>query len=99
VFEAEDAARIWKACTAFSCQAVLASAARKARSPRRHSREPAKVPYFGICFGMQMAVLEAARNLAGIKDATSTEFGPKEPVVGLMTEWMRGNEQGDAGGR
>ncbi|MBT6291060.1 MAG: CTP synthase, partial [Rhodospirillaceae bacterium] len=46
------------------------------------------VPYFGICFGMQMAVVEAARNLAGIKGAGSTEFGPCDaPVVGLMTEW------------
>ncbi|KPF71868.1 CTP synthase [Bosea sp. AAP35] len=52
-----------------------------------------KVPYFGICFGMQMAVIEAARSLAGIADANSSEFGPTtEPVVGLMTEWMRGNE-------
>jgi CTP synthase len=52
-----------------------------------------QVPYFGICFGMQMAVIEAARSLAGITDANSTEFGPTEqPVVGLMTEWMRGNE-------
>jgi CTP synthase len=63
------------------------------------------VPYFGICFGMQMACVEAARNLAGIKGASSTEFGEtKEPVVGLMTEWMRGNEletrakSGDLGG-
>jgi len=52
------------------------------------------VPYFGICFGMQMAVVEAARNLAGIKGASSTEFGPtKEPIVGLMTEWVKGNER------
>jgi CTP synthase len=52
-----------------------------------------KVPYFGICFGMQMAVIEAARSLADIPLANSTEFGPTaEPVVGLMTEWMRGNE-------
>ena len=52
-----------------------------------------KVPYFGICFGMQMAVIEAARSLAGIADANSTEFGPTaQPVVGLMTEWMKGNE-------
>ena len=52
------------------------------------------VPYFGICFGMQMAVVEAARNLAGIKEASSTEFGPtKEPIVGLMTEWVKGNEK------
>ncbi len=63
------------------------------------------VPYFGICFGMQMACLEAARNLAGITSASSTEFGPAdEPVVGMMTEWMRGNELekrrqgGDLGG-
>jgi CTP synthase len=53
-----------------------------------------RVPYFGICFGMQMAVVEAARNLVGIEAANSTEFGPTpEPVVGLMTEWLRGNAQ------
>jgi CTP synthase len=52
-----------------------------------------KVPYFGICFGMQMAVIEAARNLCGIEKANSTEFvATPEPVVGLMTEWMKGNE-------
>jgi CTP synthase len=52
-----------------------------------------RVPYFGICFGMQMAVIEATRNLAGVPAANSTEFGPtEEPVVGLLTEWLRGNE-------
>ena len=52
-----------------------------------------KLPYFGICFGMQMAVIEVARNLAGLPEAGSTEFGPcKEPVVGLLTEWMRGTK-------
>ena len=63
------------------------------------------VPYFGICFGMQMAVIEAARSLAGVEKASSTEFGPTaEPVVGLMTEWLKGNQleqrlaQGDLGG-
>lgn len=51
------------------------------------------IPFLGICFGMQMAVVEAARNLAGLADANSTEFGPTEvPLVGLMTEWTRGNE-------
>lgn len=51
------------------------------------------IPFMGICFGMQMAVIECARNLAGIADASSTEFGPTEqPLVGLMTEWARGNE-------
>ncbi|TVR08998.1 MAG: CTP synthase [Salinarimonadaceae bacterium] len=70
----------------------------------RYARER-KIPYFGICFGMQMAVIEAARSLAGVENASSTEFGPTdEPVVGLMTEWLRGNElekraaQGDLGG-
>jgi CTP synthase len=70
----------------------------------RFARER-KVPYFGICFGMQMAVIEAARALAGVSGANSTEFGPcAEPIVGLMTEWMRGNELetrregGDLGG-
>jgi CTP synthase len=64
-----------------------------------------QVPYFGICFGMQMAVIEAARNLCGIAEANSTEFAPTpEPVVGLMTEWLKGNElqkraaTGDLGG-
>jgi len=63
------------------------------------------VPYFGICFGMQMAVIEAARNLCGIAEANSTEFAPtSEPVVGLMTEWLKGNDLekrragGDLGG-
>jgi CTP synthase len=70
----------------------------------RFARER-RVPFFGICFGMQMAVIEAMRNLAGIEGASSTEFGPCEhPVVGLLTEWTRGNaierrdEGGDLGG-
>ncbi|MGI4951465.1 MAG: CTP synthase [Janthinobacterium lividum] len=58
----------------------------------RFARER-KVPFFGICFGMQMAVIECARNMAGMPDASSTEFGPCEtPVVGLLTEWARGNQ-------
>ncbi|SFK27998.1 CTP synthase [Methylocapsa palsarum] len=70
----------------------------------RFARER-RVPYFGICFGMQMAVIEAMRSLGGVPEANSTEFGPtREPVVGLMTEWMRENElqiraaEGDLGG-
>jgi len=64
-----------------------------------------KAPFFGICFGMQMACIEAARNQAGLKGASSTEFGAaKHPIVGLMTEWLKGNElekrnaAGDLGG-
>ncbi len=70
----------------------------------RFAREH-KVPFLGICFGMQMAVIECARNLAGLPAASSTEFGPCEiPIVGLLTEWARGNEierraaGGDLGG-
>ncbi len=70
----------------------------------RFARER-QTPYLGICFGMQMAVIEAVRSLSGIEKAGSSEFGPTdEPVVGLMTEWLRGNElekraaQGDLGG-
>ncbi|HYE00422.1 MAG TPA: CTP synthase [Alphaproteobacteria bacterium] len=65
-----------------------------------------KIPYFGICFGMQMAVIEASRHLADLPHASSTEFGAgADPaVVGLMTEWMKGNQlekrrqDGDLGG-
>ena len=70
----------------------------------RFAREH-RIPFFGICFGMQMAVIEAARHLAGLPHASSTEFGPcDDAVVGLLTEWARGNERerreagGDLGG-
>ncbi len=59
----------------------------------QYAREK-KIPYFGICFGLQMAVLEAARHLAGFKDASSTEFSKKGThVVGLMTEWTKDNKK------
>ncbi|MFT8806900.1 CTP synthase [Gluconobacter sp.] len=70
----------------------------------RYAREN-NIPFLGICFGMQMAVIECARSLAGLPKASSTEFGPTdEPLVGLMTEWARGSELlrrregGDLGG-
>ena len=70
----------------------------------RFARER-NIPYFGICLGMQVAVIEAARNLASIDGAGSTELGnPSEPVVGLMTEWAKEGElekrgkKGDLGG-
>ncbi|WP_066779752.1 CTP synthase [Sphingomonas sp. CCH5-D11] len=70
----------------------------------RFARER-EIPYFGICFGMQMACVEGARDLAGIENASSTEFGPTpEPVVGLITEWMgrdgleKREAEGDLGG-
>ncbi len=70
----------------------------------RFARER-KVPYFGICFGMQMAVIEGARSLAGINGANSTEFGDcPDPIVGLITEWDKDgkkvtrDENSDLGG-
>ena len=70
----------------------------------KYAREN-NVPYFGICFGMQMAVLEVARSLAGIKGAGSTEFGEcEETLVGIMTEWEQDgkkvtrDEDSDMGG-
>jgi CTP synthase len=64
-----------------------------------------KVPFFGICYGLHMAVIEAARDLAGLDGAGTTEIGkPKYPVIGLMTEWVKGNSiekraaDGDMGG-
>jgi CTP synthase len=64
-----------------------------------------KIPFLGICFGMQIAVMEAARNLVGLNQASSTEFGPTpHPVVAMMTEWMDGktlqmrSQEGDLGG-
>ncbi len=73
---------------------------RAAQFAREH-----KIPYFGICFGMQMAVVEGARHLAGIVDAGSTEFGTcADPVIGLMTEWVKDGQiqertaGGDLGG-
>ncbi len=70
----------------------------------KYAREH-KIPFLGICFGMQMAVIETMRNVCGIKNANTTEFDPDcEPVVGLMTEWDKdGNKEvrhkdGDLGG-
>jgi len=60
-----------------------------------------EIPFFGICLGMQMACIEAARNQAGISEASTTEFGEtSEPVVGMITEWMseEGLQQRAAGG-
>ena len=70
----------------------------------RFARER-KVPFFGICYGLHMAVIEAARDLAGLEGAGTTEIGqPRHPVIGLMTEWVKGNQvesraaDGDMGG-
>ena len=92
------------------CNAILVPGAFGSRGAEgkiasvRFAREK-NVPYFGICFGMQMACVEGARDLAGIAQASSTEFGPTpEPVVGMITEWMSADglqkreADGDLGG-
>ena len=66
-----------RTCTASWCRAASASAARRARSWPRASRATRKVPYFGICFGMQMAVIEAARDLVGIAKARLDRVRPE----------------------
>ena len=70
----------------------------------KYAREH-KIPFLGICFGMQMAVIETMRNVCGVKNANTTEFDPNcEPVVGLMTEWDKDGSKeirrkdGDLGG-
>jgi CTP synthase len=64
----------------------------EARSARSVSPASAKCPFFGVCFGMQMAVIEAART-AGIEEASSTSSGPRPSQwSGLLTEWVRGNQ-------
>ncbi|MFK3888388.1 CTP synthase [Sphingomonas sp. NPDC079357] len=108
LFEGDDDGEI--AAHLEPCDAILVPGAFGSRGAEgkiasvRFAREH-NVPYFGICFGMQMACVEGARDLAGIAAASSTEFGPTaEPVVGLITEWMgeRGLEKraenGDLGG-
>ncbi|WP_022686971.1 CTP synthase [Sphingomonas phyllosphaerae] len=108
LFEGDDDSEI--AAHLEPCDAILVPGAFGSRGAEgkiasvRFAREH-NVPYFGICFGMQMACVEGARDLAGIAQASSTEFGPTtEPVVGLITEWMgeRGLEKraenGDLGG-
>ena len=53
-----------------------------------------RIPFFGICFGMQMAIIEAARNLLNIKNASTSEFGNNcTPVVGLLEEWKKGTKR------
>ena len=108
LFEKGDDAEV--AANLEPCHAILVPGAFGSRGAEgkiasvRFARER-KVPYFGICFGMQMACVEGARNLAGIEGASSTEFGAtQEPVVGIITEWMSADgiekreEGGDLGG-
>ncbi len=105
VFEREDAAPFLEQVNGILVPGGFGQRGAEGKIKAAQFARERRVPYFGICFGMQMAVLEAARNLCGIGEANSTEFGQTaEPVVGLMTEWLKGNELqrridgGDLGG-
>jgi CTP synthase len=105
VFENEDAAPLLEHVNGILVPGGFGQRGAEGKIRAAQFARERHVPYFGICFGMQMAVLEAARNLCGIENANSTEFGATtEPVVGLMTEWLKGNElqkrsaSGDLGG-
>ena len=92
IFEREDAAAYLEKVNGILVPGGFGERGAEGKIAAAHFARTRNVPYFGICFGMQMAVLEAARHLAGITDATSTEFGlAGTPVVGLMTEWAKGD--------
>ncbi|ERL47309.1 putative esterase [Candidatus Micropelagos thuwalensis] len=93
VFEREDAAAYLEKVHGILVPGGFGERGSEGKIAAANFARTRNVPYFGICFGMQMAVLEAARNLAGIKDASSTEFGVNgTPLIGLMTEWMKDDQ-------
>jgi CTP synthase len=93
VFERDDAASFLEESMASWCRAASASAAPKARSARSSSRASAKVPFFGICYGLHMAVIEAARDLAGLEGAGHHRNRQAQASGDrLMTEWVKGNQ-------
>ena len=92
IFEREDAAYYLEGCDGILVPGGFGHRGAEGKIKAARFARERQVPYFGICFGMQMAVIEAARNVAGIEGAGSTEFSPcEEPIVGLLTEWTRGN--------
>ena len=91
IFEKEDAAAYLEKVNGILVPCGFGERGSEGKIAAANFARTRNVHYFGICFGMQMAVLEAARNMAGIRDATSSEFGLSgTPVVGLMTEWVDG---------
>ncbi|MBT5157435.1 MAG: CTP synthase [Rhodobiaceae bacterium] len=105
VFEREDAAAYLEKVNGILVPGGFGERGAEGKIAAVNFARTRDVPYFGICFGMQMAVLEAARNMAGVRDATSSEFGlAGTNLVGLMTEWASGEvmerrrQDGDLGG-
>jgi CTP synthase len=105
IFEADDTLNELKDCHGILVPGGFGERGAEGKINAAKFAREKKVPYFGICFGMQMAVVEAARNLAGLEQAGTSEFGIcNEAVVGLMTEWKKNgktqkrNEGSDKGG-
>jgi len=105
VFESEEAARHLENVNGILVPGGFGERGTEGKIKAAQFARERRIPYFGICFGMQMAVIEAARHLGGMPKATSSEFGSSDQaVVGLMTEWLKGNQlevrkaQGDLGG-
>jgi CTP synthase len=93
VFESEDAAAYLEHVNGILVPGGFGERGAEGKIHAARYARTRGLPYFGICFGMQMAVIEVARDLAGIEGAGSTEFGSTdEPLIGLMTEWMKGEE-------
>ena len=93
VFESADAAKKLEGVDAILVPGGFGEAGVKGKIAAVTYARENKIPYFGICYGMQVAVIEMVRNLLGVKDATSSEFSTahtkdsRGQVVGLMTEW------------
>jgi len=93
VFESEDAAAYLEDVNGILVPGGFGERGAEGKIHAARYARTRGLPYFGICFGMQMAVIEVARDLAGIEGAGSTEVGlTSEPLIGLMTEWMKGEE-------
>ncbi len=93
IFEKEDPAPYLDGVNAILVPGAFGERGAEGKIAAAKFAREREVPYFGICFGMQMAVVEAARNMANMPAASSSEFGPcNEPVVGLMTEWLKDGE-------
>ena len=100
IFEKEDAVRYLEGVNGILVPGGFGERGAEGKIAAVKFARERDIPYFGICFGMQMAVIEAARNLVGIKDAGSTEFGKCiQPVVGLLTEWIKGDITEERGGQ
>ncbi len=105
VFEREDVAQYLEGVNGILVPGGFGERGTEGKIKAAQFARENKIPYFGICFGMQLAVIEAARHLGGIPDATSSEFGSSDhAVIGLMTEWLKGDQlerrgkNGDLGG-